>query len=74
MYNALTGTLLLVTGVPTLASAPSAGFGGPARPFNVAHEQAIEIPRMVLFDQPGDGSLWAYGSNWKMSFEAGAAT
>jgi hypothetical protein len=28
----------------------------------------------VRFDEPGDGSLWAAGTSWKMSFDADGAT
>ena len=38
------------------------------------HGTGAELLSRVLFDEPGDGSLWAHGATWKMSFEAGAAT
>ncbi len=43
----------------------------PAGPVGLA--DGIEITD-VVFDAPGDGSLWARGADWKMSFGADGAT
>lgn len=65
----------LALAAPLLGSAAVAHDGrADALRAELVANATLDLEQRVLYDRPGDGSLWAVGRNWKMCFDAAGAT
>jgi hypothetical protein len=71
MRTALPFLLLAFAAFPALGAASGGQAGVPAA---VTSFDPGLLPPTVLFDEPGDGAIWALGTTYKAAFSTGGLT